>query len=499
MIPLERILGSKLEAKGSFIGGRWRQVGRASGTVELISPANMEWVLPPLAYSYDVIEESVHEGRKAFNLWRATPLSERIRALKAFGAELAQRADLLARVLSLETGKPLDEALGEVSLLQSKISVTIEEALPLVASREVDLGAQGRGEIHWKPRGVLVVIGPFNFPLHLNHSYIVPALLMGNVCILKPSEKTPYSAQLYIEAAEAAGLPAGVLQLVQGPAEVGVRLVRQTQLDGVLATCSFEVGTRIEKELAERPEKLVSLEMGGKNAAIVWEGASLEKTATDIIKSAYLTSGQRCTALSRVYVKKELLAPLSQAIHALAKELVISHPFDEDPKPFMGPLISSAAKEKFLRYSNIAESEGNEVLMRSKSLEGKNRLSRKPMPMGHYVTPSIHLVPNWDPKSAYQNHEIFGPDLFLCPVESLDEGVAAVNSSSYGLVASFFGGRSDFDQVADRLECGLVYLNRPTIGASARMPFGGWKHSGNGRPAGIFAIYASSQVQSRVF
>jgi succinylglutamic semialdehyde dehydrogenase len=324
-------------------------------------------------------------------------------------------------------------------------------------------------------------------------------LLSGNAVLVKPSEKAPYSSQLYFEAAEAAELPPGLLQLLQGNGEFATRLIRRSEVDGVLATCSYEVGAKIQKELAEAPEKIIALEMGGKNACIVWKGSNVDQVASDLIRSSFLTTGQRCSALSRAYVHPSLLETLVAKVHALAKELSIHHPFHDDPKPFMGPIISSQAQANFLRYGKIAESEGATAIMRGKPLEGSARMSRTPIPEGSYVTPSIHLVEKWDPKSIYQNHEIFGPDLFFAPITSLEDGIQAANSTQYGLTFSMFGGsEEEFTSVADEIEAGCVYWNRPTVGASSRLPFGGWKRSGNHRPAGIFSLYYTTQAQSRI-
>lgn len=499
MIALESVLKEKLLYKGSFIGGQWRMPKKASGRWEMISPANIDWVLPAVSFGFDQVDEAIAEAATAFRAWKALPMNQRLAHLQRFGEELGKRAELLARVMSVETGKVYDESLGEAGLLQNKIKVTVEDGLALIQQRDLDIAGQGRSEIHWRPKGVMVVIGPFNFPVHLSNGHIVPALATGNVCILKPSERAPYCAQIYLEAAEAAGLPPGVLQLVQGNGETATRLIRDPSVAGVLATCGLDVGVKILRECAEKPEKLVAVEMGGKNAAVVWRGANLEETAKALVRSAFLTTGQRCTALSRVYVERGMIDALTARIHELAKELIISHPFENDPKPFMGPIISSEAKEKFLRYAQIAESEKAEAIMRPKPLVGVARQSRKPLPIGHYVSPSIHRVAKWNPKSAYQTHEIFGPDLFLCPIDELEEGIQATNSSAYGLVCSLFGGdKATFDRFADEAECGLVYWNRPTIGASARLPFGGWKGSGNHRPAGVFAVYNSTQVQARI-
>jgi succinylglutamic semialdehyde dehydrogenase len=499
MISLSSVLKEEIKFKGSFIGGEWKTSSVSTTSWQLVSPANADWILPTVSFSLSDADEAVEHARQAFPEWRTMPLSQRVELLKKFSDELVKRKDLMARLIAVEVGKPFDECLVEAQALKAKIDITIEYGLKLVETQVLDLGQQGRGEIHYLPKGVLAVIGPFNFPVHLSNGHIIPALLMGNVCILKPTEKAPFSAQLYMEAAAAAGFPRGVLQLLQGTGDLAARLVRNPDIDGVLATTSYEIGAKIQKELAEKTEKIVALEMGGKNAALVWDGANLDQVAADLIKSSFLTTGQRCTALSRVYAKEALLRPLAQKVHALAKELVVSHPFDEDPKPFMGPLVTAASKEKFFRYSDIAASEGAEVLMRPKALEGVTRINRKPLPEGHYVSPSLHILSRWDPKSPYQTHEIFAPDMFFCPIKDLDEGIEAVNASQYGLACSIFGGDKElFESLAPRIEAGLVYWNRPTTGASSLLPFGGWKRSGNHWPAGLFAIYASTQVQSRI-
>ena len=499
MISIESILKLKPEFRGSFINGRWTKSQRPSGTWEAISPANIDWVLPPVSFSFDHVAEAVDAGRKAFKVWARMGLHTRVEKVTRFGAELKKRSEVLARVLAMETGKPLAECLAETDLLQTKINATIEHGLALIKSQVIELGVQGVGEIHFRPKGLIAVLGPFNLALSLPHGQIIPALLSGNTCVFKPSDKTPHSAQLYIEAAEAAEFPPGVIQMVQGRAETGIRLVRDMDVDGIFATCSFDVGTQIQKELAENPQRIVALEMGAKNSALVLNGFELESCADAVVKSAFMTTGQRCTALSRVFVERPHLEALVKRVHELTKELVISQPFDENPTPFMGPLISATAKERFFRYVAIAEGENAEAIMRPKSLDGSTRLSRRPLPVGHYTSPSINLVQRWDPKSAYQTHEIFGPDVFFCPVDSIEEGIAAVNSTGYGLAFSMFGGSEDaFRNVADHVEAGLVYWNRGTVGSSSRLPFGGWKKSGNHRPSGIFGIYSATQVQSRI-
>jgi succinylglutamic semialdehyde dehydrogenase len=478
------------------VGGRWRLPQRVSGAFDVVSPANREWVLPTVEFSNDDIEIALTEGHRAYRSWRRLSFDQRATYLRRFAAELTKISDRLARVIAVETGKPFDECLSEAALLPAKIEITLSDGLRLIENQKLE----GAGEIHFRSQGVLVVLGPFNFPVHLSNGHIIPSLLSGNCCILKPSEKAPYSAQLYLEAAEAAGFPAGVLNLIQGNGEIASRLVRHPLTGGVLATCGLEVGLKILKDTADAPQKIIALEMGGKNAAIVLPDADLKVTADAIVRSAFLSTGQRCTALSRVYVVGGQVRELADLVHSLAKKLVIAHPFETDPKPFMGPLISQDSVDKYLRYAELAEnSEHTETVMRPKLLEGVTLQNRKPLPQGFYVSPAIHIVNQWNAKSAFQSHEIFGPSVFLAPVKDREEALKAVNSTQYGLAASVFGGDlQGFHDLADEIDCGLVYWNRPTVGASGKLPFGGWKASGNHRPAGLHAILNSVQAQARI-
>ncbi len=501
MISLERLLASKPQYRGSFIYGEWKIPQRESARLEVVSPANLDWVFPTVPYSFDHVSEAVECSTRVFRSWAETGLHQRVEALERWSVEIKKRDRLLATTLALETGRSLGDCKQEVARLGEQIRVFIKQGLPLVRSqslsteKETSLKVEG----HWQARGTLAVLSPFSAPLHWAHKQTIAALLMGNTVIFKASERAPYSSQIYFEAAEAAGFPRGVLQLLQGGADVGSRLVRQTSLHGVLATCSFDVGVKIQKELSENPERLVVLATGGRNAAVVWEGADLARTAESLTHSAYRATGQRCLALSRVFVHPKLLQPLVDLVHELAKGLVISHPFDEEPMPDMGPLISLAAKEKFLRYGGMAESEKAEAVMRAKGLQGVTLQNRKPLPIGHYVSPSIHLVKKWDAKSSYQTHEIFGPDIFFCAVSSLEEAALATNSAGTGLATSFYGkSRDDLKFISENVETGQVFYNRAPMDEFFELPWSTMRRSGNNRMGGISLLQTVSQFQIRI-
>jgi len=491
-------IANQVEYKGFFINGKWENEFSKNNQFTPISPAFNDLILPTVYFSTSPVDKMVNFAHAAQKTWRTTTLEKRINLLLKVKENLFSNSKTIAKTISIEMGKPYSESLVEAGALCAKIDITINEALKLVKTSYLELSPTNKGEIHYKPKGVLVVIGPFNFPVHLSNGQIIPALLTGNTCILKPSEKSPLSAQLYIEAFEQAGLPPGVIQLAQGDHRVATDLITHPLTDGCLATCSYDVGCKIQEKLAHNPEKIICLEMGGKNGCIVWDNPNTDLLADDLIRSCYLTTGQRCTALSRVYIKRKLLPEVLEAFHQKSKNLLIHQPFHEEPKPFMGPIVSKSAMENFFKYSDRAKLDDCENIMRPKQLSGEVPFSKSPLPNGYYVTPSINYIKKWNSESSYQSSEIFGPDVFFCPIDSIEEGVSAINSSKYGLSFSLYTKEEkDFDTVADQIEAGLLYWNRPTVGASGKLPFGGWKRSGNHRPAGLFSIYGTIQVQAR--
>jgi acyl-CoA reductase-like NAD-dependent aldehyde dehydrogenase len=241
--------------------------------------------------------------------------------------------------------------------------------------------------------------------------------------------------------------------------------------------------------------------MGGRNAALVGSSADLAKASRAILKSAFDLSGQSCLSVSKVFVQRSRLTELIEQLHQGAKQIPISHPFDEDPRPEMGSMSSSSLKERFLSYMSMAENDPltEEVVMRSKPLDGASKLSRKPLPMGHYVSPSIHLAKGWDSKSAYQNHEILGPDLLVIPVDDLAEGVRGVNESGSGLLSLVMSrDPAELAQCTSELETALIACNQTHSERFFEAPVHGWKNSGNHRAGGLFTLYTVSQPQAVV-
>ena len=323
------------------------------------------------------------------------------------------------------------------------------------------------------------MLGPFNFPGHLANGHIVPALATGNTVVFKPSELTPAVGQVMAEIFHECQFPPGVFNLVQGPAETGKRLVSDEHVDGILFTGSYETGQKIKSATFEHHWKLLALEMGGKNASIVWDDADLDKAIYESVIGSFVTAGQRCSCTSRIILHPKIADQFVEKFYDTAKRLSIGYWKDN---PFMGPLINADAVEKYLRFQEIAQREGAERLMRGKVLDvGRS---------GTYVTPSICLVKEFKPESVYQKAEIFGPNVAIYQTDDFNEALRINDSTGFGLVTSVFTKtRELYEETTLRGRTGLVNWNRTTNGASSKLPVGGIGKSGNDRPTAHHAVY----------
>ncbi len=473
---------------GNYINGAWRKSDSGDEAWEIFSPADLKELVIKVESPYSHVNEATQAAQKAFQIWKSTSLNQRKEILLKLKKVFQDRSEEMARLISREMGKPLWESKTEAAALVSKIDVTVEHSLKLIADEKVSAALPGiDGSIRFRPRGVMAVVGPFNFPAHLPNGHIIPSLLAGNTVVFKPSDKTPAVGQLYAEFFHQAGFPPGVFNLVQGRGEIGRRLAQNENVDGILFTGSYEVGLKIKQDTLDHYWKILALEMGGKNSSIVWSDADLEKAVYETIVGAYMTTGQRCSCTSKVILHRSIRDRFIENFHETAKKLSIGYWEDN---PFMGPLISQDAVEKYQRFQEIAKREGAECLMRGKSLE----LDRP----GHYVTPSIYLVSQFNKDSMYQKNEIFGPNVAVYTVDEIEAALEIVNSGGFGLVTAIFTkDRALYEKVWLEAKVGLVNWNRTTNGASSRMPFGGIGKSGNDRASGHFAIqYCAVPVAS---
>jgi len=465
--------------RGSFVAGQWLPVVSPKGVLVRHAPYDLQQRLPDFLWDPEHVDRAVAAARAAQPAWDALGITERAAWLVRVRDALAAAEGSLAEAIVAETGKVLREALGEARALVSKVDITLGEGLGLVRDNAVDARLSWR----WRPHGVLGVLGPFNFPMHLAHGHIVPALLLGNTVVLKPSEVAPGCGQRYAEVLASVGLPPGVFNLVQGEGSVGARLGAHPGLDGVLFTGSYAVGTKLRAANVATPGRLLALEMGGKNAALVLDDADFDKALNDVLQSAFATTGQRCSCVSRLVVTRGIAERFVDAVATRASTLKVGHPLD--PEAFCGPLASAAALARFEALQQAAEAEGAAVVGGLRALEvawGGRAVQ------GHYATPRVRRVARRERASAYQHEELFGPDLAVYVVDDLDEALAVANDTAFGLCAGVWtASDAAFEAAARRLRVGAVSHNAATVGASSRLPFGGVGHSGNHRPAGVFS------------
>lgn len=436
-----------IEYLGDYIGGQFIKPGRPDGEWTKTSPANLKETVIELSYEFDHVEKACVAAREAYKDWCHIPATKRFEYLQRLKEVYLSHKEELAEVIARETGKPMWEALTEAQGMAGKIDITINHSMKLVAEERVENALPGvDGFIRFKPRGVMAVVGPFNFPGHLPNGHIIPALAAGNTVVFKPSDKTPAVGQLMAAYFEEAGFPPGVFNLVQGLGPSGKRLVESENVDGVLFTGSYEVGLKIKQSTMTHYWKILALEMGGKNCAVVMDDADLEKAIYENIVGAYLTSGQRCSCTSKIILHKNIYDKFLDVFYATAKKLTIGH-WSENP--FMGPLIDADSVEKYIRFQEIAKREGGESLMRGKALELDSQ--------GHYVTPSITLVPKWDKASVYQKSEIFGPNVGIYKVDDFDQALEINNATGFGLVLSVFSKkRAEYERALIDARVGLV-------------------------------------------
>jgi len=463
---------------GVFIDGKWRS-GRGP---ELVStdPATGEAVWREATATEADVAEAVEAARRAFPAWADRPREERIAILRRYKETLVERTAAFAEALSRETGKALWETKAELGSMAGKVDLSIraydertgitENAMPF-----------GRAVLRHRAHGVMAVLGPFNFPGHLPNGHIVPALLAGDTVVFKPSEETPLAGQLMVEALEAAGVPAGVVNLVQGGRETGQALINQ-EIDGLLFTGSAAAGTFFRRHFADRPDVILALELGGNNPLVVWDADDAEAVAALVVQSAFITTGQRCSCARRLIVPDDAFGrKVIEATAALADRLSIG-PWNGEGEAFMGPLISARAANA---ARAIADTMGGERIRALGAVEGLSEA---------FVTPGLVDVTGIDTP----DEELFAPWLQVRRVASYDDALKAANATRYGLSAGLISNESRrWDQFLNRIRAGVVNWNRPTTGAAGSMPFGGLGASGNHRPSAYYAAdYCAYPVAS---
>lgn len=420
------------------------------------------------------VDAAVAAARAAWPNWAAAPLSDRIAIVRSFGnrvkADLESFADCIAR----ETGKPLWEARNEVESVVNKVDISVKAYADRTSQRRFDGKAGTRNAVRHKPHGVLAVLGPYNFPAHLPNGHIVPALIAGNAIIFKPSEKTPAVGAMLIDYFRKAGIPDGVVNIVQGGPDTGKALSGHPGIDGLLFTGSAQTGIALNRQFAARPDKILALEMGGNNPIIVWDTHDLHSAAVLVVQSAFLSAGQRCTAARRLIIKQDLYDQFIPELKRLVDRLVIDEPHAEVP-PFMGPVIDNEAADGLTESFLALMSHGGRPI----------RHMTRPQPARPFLSPGIIDVTDMRERPDI---ELFGPLLQVIRVSTFSEAIDEANNTRFGLSASLIGGTPEqYNEFWANSRAGVVNWNQPTNGASSAAPFGGVGLSGNHRPSAYYA------------
>lgn len=455
-----------------FINGRWQKGGGAE--FASIASADGAEVWHGHEASADDVSAAVAAARAALPAWRRRPIEERIALVRGFAKLVDARKADMAAVISRATGKPLWDAATEAAAMVGKAELSVKAYNERTPTKEAPAGAF-TARISHHPHGVMAVLGPFNFPGHLPNGHIMPALIAGNTVIFKPSEQTPEVAEFTLRLWEEAGIPLGVINLLQGARAPAEQLVAHDGVDGVLFTGGVPAGRAIHRALGGKLEKIVALELGGNNPLVVWDAADLESTAKLIVKSAYITSGQRCTCARRLIVKADAEGDaVLEALAALIDRIVVDRP-DAQPQPFIGPLISAHAASQVLATQADWLRKGGVALREAK------QLAHGPA----YVSPGLIDVTALPER---RDEETFGPLLQVIRVADFDAALDEANNTKFGLAAGLISDSADlFNRFEAEVRAGVLNWNRQTTGASGAAPFGGVGQSGNHRPAGYYA------------
>ncbi|MDP5136771.1 succinylglutamate-semialdehyde dehydrogenase [Rheinheimera baltica] len=465
-----------------FINGQWLH---GEGNVfNSLDPAKNLQIWQGSAATANQIDLAVTSARQAQYHWSGLTFEQRVVVVKKFAELLSENKEAMALSIAEETGKPLWEARTEIGAMIGKIDISVRAYQERTGSKENPM-PQGRAFIRHKPHGIVAVFGPYNFPGHLPNGHIVPALLAGNAVLFKPSELTPKVAEDTVKLWQQAGIPAGVLSLLQGEVETGKAIASHNGVDGIFFTGSSRTGHYLHQQFAGRPDKILALEMGGNNPLIVQDVANIDATVHDIVQSAFISSGQRCTCARKLY-----LPTGEQGDAILARLLEVSRNikvglYDAAEEPFMGSMISVAAAKGMLAVQQQLAESGGEILLEMRHIDESTAL----------VSPGIvecTAIAN------FPDDEHFGPLLKVFRFTDFDQAIDSANSTQFGLSAGLLSDSADlYQHFFRRIRAGIVNWNRPITGASSAAPFGGIGASGNHRASAYYAAdYCAYPVAS---
>lgn len=465
-----------------YIAGNW-QAGQGEA-FESLNPVTQQVVWSGQGATAAQVDAAVRAARQAFPAWASRSLEDRITVLEAFAANLKSQADALAQCIGEETGKPLWESATEVTSMVNKIAISVQSYRERTGEKSGPLG-DANAVLRHKPHGVVAVFGPYNFPGHLPNGHIVPALLAGNAVVFKPSELTPKVAELTVKCWIEAGLPTGVLNLLQGGRDTGIALAANAGIDGLFFTGSSRTGNALHQQFAGRPDKILALEMGGNNPLVVDEVADVEAAVYTVIQSAFISAGQRCTCARRLLVPQGVWgdAFLERLVN-VTRDIEVGA-YDQQPAPFMGSVISLHAASALLAAQEQLLANGALALLEM----------TQPHPTSALLTPGIIDVSE---VSDPLDEELFGPLLQVLRYTDFDNAIALANDTQYGLAAGLLSdSEARYKQFWLESRAGIVNWNKQLTGAASSAPFGGVGASGNHRASAYYAAdYCAYPVAS---
>jgi succinylglutamic semialdehyde dehydrogenase len=466
----------------NYINGAW--LAGSGAELVTVDPSTGQQTWSSNESTKEDVHRAVQAASDKFEAWATTPLEERIAVCVRFRDLLKENAEDLASTIAEEVGKPLWEARTEVTTMAAKVDISVQ-SYGARTGEVANKVADGNAVLRHRPHGVFGVFGPYNFPGHLPNGHIVPALIAGNTLVFKPSEYAPRTAIKTVQLWEKAGLPAGVLNLVNGGRNTGIALGQDEGLDGVLFTGSCQTGVALHKQFGGQPGKMLALEMGGNNPLVVWDVKDVDAAVHHAVMSAFISAGQRCTCARRLVVEDSAAgAAFVQRLVEVASKLAVGAS-NAEPQPFMGPVVSAAVAARLVQAQADMVAKGGKVLLQMKQLD----------PKAGFVTAGIVDVTD---AKGIPDEEWFGPLLQIVRVKDFDTAIKVANNTEFGLAAALLSNNEAlWKTFSVKARAGIVNWNRPTTGAASSAPFGGVGKSGNHRPSAYYAAdYCAYPVAS---
>lgn len=465
-----------------FIDGQW-QPGHGE-TFQSLNPVTQQAVWEGSSATESDVDTAIAAARSAFKTWKRVSIDERINICRKFAELLKENQEQLAFTIGSETGKPLWESRTEIGAMIGKIEISVKAYNERTGTKASEL-PDGQAVLRHRPHGVVAVFGPYNFPGHLPNGHIVPALIAGNTIVFKPSEQTPKMAEETVKLWQQAGLPDGVLNLVQGAAQTGIALSNHSQIDGLFFTGSVPTGELIHKQYGGNTGKILALELGGNNPLIIDEDIDEAGALHHVLFSAFISAGQRCTCARRLFVPAGAKgdAFLAKLIEA-TKNLTVGR-FDDEEQPYMGSVVSLQAADQLLKAQENLKANGGQVLLEMTRLEEGTAL----------LSPGIIDLTQ---ATDIPDTEYFGPLLSVYRYNSFSDAIEGANNTRYGLSAGLLSNSKErYEEFLEDIRAGIVNWNKPITGASSAAPFGGVGASGNHRASAYYAAdYCAYPVAS---